>query len=48
MILDNEIYVQRKITERTRLLFILNSIRRNIKSYDKKENEKRNTTSHRD
>ena len=46
MILDDEIYIQRKITKITRFLFTLSSIRRNVKSYNKKENRKKNTISY--
>ena len=46
MVLNDEICVQRKIPERTRLLSISNSIREDIGSYNKKENEKENITTH--
>ena len=45
---DNGIRIQCKIIRRIELLFILSNIRRNIKSHDKKENEKKNTIDHRD
>ena len=47
MILNNGIRIQYEITRRTEFLFILNNIRKNIESYDKEENEKRNIISHR-
>ena len=47
MVFNNEIRVQYEITRRTRFLSISSSIRRNIRSHDKKENEKRDTTDHR-
>ena len=47
MIFNNWIRIQYEIIKRTRFFFVLNSIRENIESYDKKENEKRNTISHR-
>ena len=46
MTLNDEIYVQFKITKETEFFFILNGIRRNIESYDKKENKKRNIKNH--
>ena len=46
MILDNEICIQYEIIKEIEIFFILNSIRKNTKSYDKKENKKRNTTGH--
>ena len=46
MISDNGIYIQREITKEIRFLFILSNIRRNIRSHDKKENKKRDTTDH--
>ena len=46
MILDNEIRIQYEITREIRLFLILNSIRKNIKNYDKKENEKKDTIDH--
>ena len=47
MIFNDEIRVQRKITRKTGFLFILDNIRRNTNSHDKKENKKRNIVSHR-
>ena len=47
MTFDNEIRIQYKISERTRFLLLSDRIRENIRSHDKKENEKRNTTNHR-
>ena len=47
MISNNEIYIQYQITKKIRLFFILSSIRKNIESYDKKENKKKDTTSYR-
>ena len=47
MTFNNEIRIQHQITKRTRLLFILSNIRKNIKSHDKKENKKRDTTNYR-
>ena len=44
MTLNNKVYVQREISREIRLLFISNYIRRNVKSYYKERNEKRNTT----
>ena len=46
MTFNNEIYIQREITKRIEFLFILNNIRENIESHDKKENKKKDTTSH--
>ena len=46
MIFNNEIRIQRKIIRRIEFLFILDSIRRNTRNYNKKENKKKNTTSH--
>ena len=43
MTFNIEIRIQCKITERIKLLFLLNSIRENIRSHDKKENEKKST-----
>ena len=43
-----EIRVQCEITRRTRLLSLPNGIRENIRSHDKKGNEKRNATNYRD
>ena len=48
MIFNNKIRIQFKTIKRIRLFFILNSIRKNIESYYKKENKKKNVTSHRD
>ena len=48
MTFNNEIYIQREISKRTRLLLVSNRIRRNIESHDKKENEKRNIETRRD
>ena len=41
-----KIRVQRKITKRIKLLFLLNSIRKDIRDYSKKENKTRNVTNH--
>ena len=46
MIFNNEIRIQRKISRRTELFFILNSIRENIESHRKKRNKKRNVTTY--
>ena len=43
MIFNTGIRIQRKTVKRTRLLSISNSIRENIRSYDKKENKKKST-----
>ena len=48
MTFNYKIYIQLKITKRTRLFFISSNIRKNIKDYNKKENKKRNTTNYRD
>ena len=47
MTLDDRVYVQRKILKKIRLLFILNYIRRNVRSHYKKEDKKRNTITNR-
>ena len=47
MTFNNEIYVQYEIIKRIEFLFILNNIRENIESYNKKENKKKNITSYR-
>ena len=44
---NDEIRVQRKILGGTGLLSLPNCIRENIRNHDKKENEKRDTTSRR-
>ena len=46
MTLNDGIYIQRETVKRTGFLFILNGIRENIESHDKKENKKRNVTSY--
>ena len=46
MILNNEIRIQYEITKKIGFFFILNNVRENIESYNKKRNEKRNTVSH--
>ena len=46
MTFDNKIRIQRKIIRETRLFLILDGIRRNTKSHDKKETKKKNTTSY--
>ena len=46
MTLNIEIRVQRKTAERIGLLLLLNSIREDIRDYDKKENEKKKTSNH--
>ena len=43
MIFNLEVCVQRKIIERVGLLSLLNSIWKNTRDHDKKENEERNT-----
>ena len=48
MTLNIGICIQYEITKRIRLLSLLNSIRKNTKSYNKKENEKENVSSCRD
>ena len=48
MTLDNEIYIQLEIIKRIRLFFILNSIRKDVESHYKKEDEKRNIINYRD
>ena len=48
MTLNNEVHVQRKTLKRTRLFFILNRIRKNVKSHYEKRNKKENTTIYRD
>ena len=48
MTLNTRIHVQYEITERSELLSLSNSIRENIRSHDKEENEKRNVTNYRD
>ena len=40
---DDGIRIQFEISKRTRLFLLLNCIRRNIRSHDKKEDKKRNT-----
>ena len=44
MIFNNKVCIQRKTLERIRLFFILNRIRKNIRSHRKKKNEKENIT----
>ena len=46
MTLDHEICIQFEITERTRLFFILINVRKNIESYNKEKDEKKNTTNY--
>ena len=41
------IRIQYKTLERTRLFFLSNRIRKNIRDYDKKENKKKNVIDHR-
>ena len=48
MTFNNRVYIQRKITKRTKLFFLLNNVWENIRGHDKKENKKKNTTDHRD
>ena len=48
MTFNNKICIQHEILERIRLFFILNRIRKNVKSYYKKRNEKENITTYRD
>ena len=43
MTLNDEICIQLKITKETRFFFISDGVRKNIESYDKKENKKRDT-----
>ena len=47
MTFNDGIRIQRKIARETGLLFLLNSVQRNIRSHDKKKNKKRNTTDYR-
>ena len=47
MTFNNKIRIQRKITRRIEFFLILNNIWENTKSYNKKENKKRNIVSHR-
>ena len=44
---DNEVRLQRKISERIGLLFLFDRVRKNTRSYNKEKNKKRNTTNHR-
>ena len=46
MVLNTRIRIQYETIKRIELLSLLNSIRKNIRSHDKKENEKRNITNH--
>ena len=46
MTLDNGICIQRKTTRKTGLFFILSNIRKNVKSYNKKENKKKDITNY--
>ena len=46
MIFDNEIRIQYETIKEIRLFFILSSIRKNTRSYDKKENEKKDITNY--
>ena len=46
MTLDNKIRIQFKTLERTELFFLLNCIRKNIRSHNKKRNKKKNTIDH--
>ena len=48
MTLNNGVCIQRETLKRTRLFFISNRIRKNVKSHYKKRNEKENTTTYRD
>ena len=47
MIFNNKIRIQRKIIERTELLSLLDRIRKNIRSYNKERNKKKDTINHR-
>ena len=44
MTLNNEVHVQHETSERTRLLLILNCIRRNVRSHRKERDEKEDVT----
>ena len=46
MALNIRIRIQYKITERIRLFFLSDNIRKDIRNYDKKENKKKNTTNY--
>ena len=48
MTFNDGVRIQRKTSERTRLFLLLDCIQENTRDYDKKENEKKNTTSRRD
>ena len=48
MTFNTRIRIQYKTTRKIGLLSLSDSIREDTRSHDKKENEKRNTTNHRD